>query len=306
MSPTVWLGLLISLASSLVACFAKLKFPRGVRVWSRAFSLRNSTTLLSASLALLGFATAAFGVLEAKTRARAAQEALAAENRALQSLVLEGKTVAPTYAISIETAKKDVSMKLLDEQSRWEDAGALAKVPPPIGYMSMNLRAFMFAGARPEPLLRYLGEVVIGDRPSARFRVRDDGSVQTGASQPTTTQFQELFIPGSIATIEASVSERIDSLEIYYSMLRLYDRGRPALRVRVFGADQGPDTAQAGRPLSPASEGRLTVFLNDKRQLALTGRIRLNETLRAQGEIDYRWHFAEAPRVEVFRRGGLK
>ena len=177
MSWSVWGGLVVSLASSLVACLSKLKYPKAVRSWSRTFVLRNAATLALAALAVLGFVTAAFGVMQSAARAVAAKQVLEADNRVLRSLLLVGRTVSPTFIFVFETGVRDSSDGRADEEELWEQAGAPARLPKPIGFLSARVRGSLFPGANPGPLLRYLGGIEIPIQPPVRAWVRDDGSV---------------------------------------------------------------------------------------------------------------------------------
>src|SRR5580692_357900 len=99
----VWAGLLVSLISSLVTCFAELKTPQGVKRWSGPFIRRNRFTLALACLALLGFAVAGLSAIIDRKDTQLAQERLRQENNQIKSLMFSGKVVSPTISIIVQT-----------------------------------------------------------------------------------------------------------------------------------------------------------------------------------------------------------
>lgn len=303
----VWVGLAIALASSLVACIGQLKYSRNVKPWSRGFLGRNRLVLISSSLAIAGFIVAVFGVLENQQAAENERQRLRTENQRLQSLMLQGKTVTPVVELAFQTQAGEAESRYVREYTAWESGLRPGQLPKPIGFVPRAVRKALFPRAAPDRIFRFIGMITIRTaRPewAVAVRIRDDGSIlPLGSSvQPENAMVRLLNHSGVV--MEVTLAKELDALQLFQSVVRHYEHNRAPIVMRIYTPQPHQVVSQALRE-SNGAVGRVTVFLDDSRQIGVTALLRTGSTTIGDGETTVEWIFAEAPHLEVTLPGGL-
>jgi hypothetical protein len=302
----VWLGLLVALVSSLVAFFSDLRYPKGVRPWSRRFLFRNRYVLVTALLALAGFIVAVLGVRAARSDAEMQQQQLRLENQRLQTLALQGKKVVASVRFAFDSGDAKVGDGAFDEQQVWEETRNQAELPAAIGFIPSRLRRSLFPKAKPEPLLRYLGDIWLQTGrhdTNLVFQVRSDGTVR---DERRCKRVEVGVIDNPKASLVVEGDDTLDALGLFHSFVRAHEEKLAPVRIRVF--TNSPDSRVNPSEVEQfrSRRGRVTFFLDEAKQLAVTAMIRGASIEDDDGDRIYKWEFSEPPYLDILLPGGMK
>jgi hypothetical protein len=300
----IWIGLVISLVSALVASFAELKHPKHVKPWSRAFVYHNRFKLAAAGFAVLGFLAATLTVLEDHSKSEEAQRHLRDENNQLKSLMLAGRSVAPTVKIIFIAPAPMSSKNDSNEERLWIDSGRPMRLPHALGYVPSSTRRELFSGASPEPLLKMLGDVDFRVSPVFRFMfaVHEDGTATTF----TTTMDQhslrtEVLNVGDeprAIKFTLKVNTTLDSIKLFDSLVRDFDQKEALLAVRVFTRTCSPQYMKDTKGHSRIA--RVFVSLDEADDVSATALLReSNKVCQSDGTTSYEWQFRDPPELVV-------
>jgi hypothetical protein len=238
----------------------------------------------------------------------AEQDRLRTENQQLQSLILQGKMVAPVVELAFRTSASEPAGEHMSELDAWQATQPTSRVPKPVGFMPRLVRAALFPHAEPDTLFHYIGDISVRTARlgyGVRLQVRDDGSiVPSGLSpqQPKSTEVHLLDNSGVIINI--SFTQNLDALQVFQSVLRQYEHKRAPIVMRSFITSPNCSNQQL-LSISGGNVGRLTFFLDDARQIAVTALLKSSPVTTEDKGTTYEWSFAEPPHLEVTLPGGL-
>jgi len=304
----VWAGLLVALASSLVASASKIKYPKQRTFRWKKFAIENRFALLTAVLALMGFGIAALGVHESKSRAAAEKQELTKKNEELQTLILADKSVSPTIRFMWDTQNPSISENFAAEEIRWDETRDAAELPRAIGFFPSTLRSHVFPAAEGENTFGYLGSIEFRTGlPSIRpsFRVRRDGAIRSSGLRSSKVHRVAVNVyQSSIVSFDTELPERIDASVVFQSLVLAYENERSPLVIHAYGVD---DSHQVVKKLSSRFKGlsgKLTVFLNAERTLGVTSLLRGRAVSAQKSSLIFEWDFTQRPYIDHISPGG--
>lgn len=296
----VWAGLIIGLLSALIACYGDLKRPRiATGIW--AFLRRNRLPMVSALLATAGFAVATLTVIVERREAARDATQLRRENDELKMVALLGRTVRPVIEVALETGAPLSFGESQEEEAAWNDGGSPGALPRPLGFIPSSVRALLFPGARPDPLMDILGKF---DTRTARgdirfaFHVLKDGTVRQSTTPLQIESFNTRIYEKDIPAVEFRITVRnmLNAIDVYQAVLGAYDDNTAPLVITGNVPTEGQEcAAQMAKP----RRGRLTVFLDDNRQFAVTALLREVPRECKKSPEEWRWMFAEPPKITL-------
>jgi len=304
----VWVGLLVALASSLVASASKIEFPNDRPAGYKEFVLKNRFPLTTASLAVVGFVVAALAVHEARIEAAEEERKLNQRNELLQSLILFEEAGTPFIRFMWETDDPRIGADWIEEERLWNEGRNHKELPRAIGFFPARVRSELFPNAEPDNLFGYIGAVEVRTgHPSFRpiFRVRRDGTVRNAGQQ--ISRIEQVFMSfyqGSYASFELKMGKRLDADFIFRTLISAHRENSAPLVTRAYGVDSSSRLSDQLSPDFRKSKAKLTFFLDEDKTLGITSMLRGHSVSADGSSLVFQWEFAERPYLEHFYSGG--
>ena len=225
-------------------------------------------------------------------------------HRRASSLMLEGKSVAPTVKIIFIAPAPLNSKDDLNEERRWIESGRPTRPPHALGFVPSTTRQELFSGASPEPLLKMLGDVDFRVSPMIRFMfvVHEDGTATT-----FTTRMDQHSLLTAVLDVgdqpraiefTLKVNTKLDSIELFDSLARDFNQKEALLAVRVFTRTCSPQYMKTAKGHSRFA--RVYVSLDEAGDVSVTGLLReSNKVCESDGTTSYEWQFRDPPELVV-------
>lgn len=306
----VWAGLLVALASSLVASASKIKFPDEGSAECKKFLGDNRFPLMTASLSVLGFVVAALGVHESRIKAAEERRQLSDRNEMLQFLILNDKVVSPAIRFTWETDDSRIGEDAVEEEHHWHESRDQTELPRAIGFFSTKVRSHLFPNARRDDVFGYVGAVEVRTgSPAFRpmFRVRKDGTVRNAGQRLSQVQrVIMIYYQESLAGFEVSMGERLDAELVFESLVSAHRKNITPLIVHAYGVDDSSRIADQLSPDFRKLSGKLTFFLDERKTFGITSMLRGRSVSAHKSSLVFEWEFVERPYVDRYSSDGRK